>query len=287
MDKKTIIYIMSDVRSGSTLLENILSKSKEVISVGELYHLDSHLNKGKWGVTWGWRCSCGKEFQECGFWENIFHYLKEKGTSEISRTEVLKRTSFFRTKAHPLKNRVNTDTVNLINEIYTAIFNIYDCNIIVDSSKDESQLLALYENTEFDLKVIYLRRDIRAVTISKYKWALKFGKKRLNRYKVLIFSMLKNLRQRYVLKKIDKNNKVFIRYEDLARDTQNVLNKITLDLQMEQMVAPIFMELREDHTVAGTPNRFQKRKIQYDDSWEKESKKDVLFHFLGSLLDKL
>jgi hypothetical protein len=44
-NKPTIIYIMSDNRSGSTLLENILSKSDECFSVGELAMLKGHLLK--------------------------------------------------------------------------------------------------------------------------------------------------------------------------------------------------------------------------------------------------
>ncbi len=41
--KCTIIYVMSDKRAGSTLLENILSKSDETVSVGELALLKNHI----------------------------------------------------------------------------------------------------------------------------------------------------------------------------------------------------------------------------------------------------
>src|SRR5690606_36893435 len=93
-EKKTIIYIMSDVRSGSTLLENILSNSPDIVSVGELHHLDSHLNKGKWGVTWDWKCSCGSEFSDCSFWSTVLENLKEKRLNKIEQTAVSKNRSF-------------------------------------------------------------------------------------------------------------------------------------------------------------------------------------------------
>src|SRR5206468_10691536 len=67
-DKPTIIYIMSDNRSGSTLLENILSKSDECFSVGELAMLKGHLLKTGPGANWNWNCSCGQAFNECPFW---------------------------------------------------------------------------------------------------------------------------------------------------------------------------------------------------------------------------
>ena len=76
--KKTIIYVMSDVRSGSTLLENILSNAPNTLSVGELHHLDSHLYKGKWGRPWNWTCSCGKSIDNCKFWNktnSIFNFF--------------------------------------------------------------------------------------------------------------------------------------------------------------------------------------------------------------------
>ena len=44
-EKITVIYIISDRRSGSTLLENMLSKSEEIISVGELAMIRGHIYK--------------------------------------------------------------------------------------------------------------------------------------------------------------------------------------------------------------------------------------------------
>ena len=59
MQKKiTVIYIISDRRSGSTLLENILSKSNETVSVGELAMLKGHILKEGPGEIWNWNCSC-------------------------------------------------------------------------------------------------------------------------------------------------------------------------------------------------------------------------------------
>ena len=62
---------MADNRSGSTLLENILSKSDECFSVGELAMLKGHLLKTGPGGNWNWNCSCGKPLNECLFWSPI------------------------------------------------------------------------------------------------------------------------------------------------------------------------------------------------------------------------
>src|SRR5689334_5320337 len=70
-NKPQIIYIMADNRSGSTLLENILSKSDECFSVGELAMLKGHLLKEGHGENWNWKCSCGQPLDKCIFWSPI------------------------------------------------------------------------------------------------------------------------------------------------------------------------------------------------------------------------
>src|SRR5690606_22558268 len=116
------------------------------------------------GRASSWKCSCGDDLQNCDFWGNILNHLKQKGYTEIGNTKILKKTNFIRTHIKIENVKENNDIVNLINDIYALLFNLYNCDIIVDSSKDESHLLALYNNVDFNLKVIYLKRDIRAVT---------------------------------------------------------------------------------------------------------------------------
>ena len=66
--KKTLIYIASDVRSGSTLLDYLLSNNDNIISIGEFALLNDHLNRKGWGVSWDWCCSCGQHLEDCSFW---------------------------------------------------------------------------------------------------------------------------------------------------------------------------------------------------------------------------
>jgi hypothetical protein len=72
MQKKIkVIYLISDRRSGSTLLENILSKSVETVSVGELAMLKGHIEKDGPGELWNWTCSCGQPIMQCEFWSEV------------------------------------------------------------------------------------------------------------------------------------------------------------------------------------------------------------------------
>ena len=74
-DRITVIYIISDRRSGSTLLENILSKSIEIVSIGELAMLKGHIEKNGPGDLWNWNCSCGKTIMQCEFWSKVLQYI--------------------------------------------------------------------------------------------------------------------------------------------------------------------------------------------------------------------
>ncbi len=53
------------------------------------------------------------------------------------------------------------------------------------------------------------------------------------------------------------------------------------------LVLPEYMELDNDHTVGGTPNRFEKRKIHFDNNWKKSVANKPLFNYLGVILNKL
>src|SRR5690242_9267801 len=79
--RKTVIYVVSDRRSGSTLLENILSKSPQVTSLGELNTLKGHILKQGPGERWNWNCACGQPLTLCEFWSPILKNTYEDDPS--------------------------------------------------------------------------------------------------------------------------------------------------------------------------------------------------------------
>ncbi len=130
MKEKTILYIVSDIRSGSTLLENILSKSNEVVSVGELHHLDSYIHKGQVGATSGWICTCGQSFTDCNFWNSVKNEMKLSSIKDIKNTTI----NYVR---NPDEDELSKqqETLILLEQIYKAVFKVSKAHVIVDSSK--------------------------------------------------------------------------------------------------------------------------------------------------------
>ena len=295
-EKTTVIYIISDRRSGSTLLENILSKSDETVSVGELAMLKGHIIKHGPGEIWNWNCSCGKAVLECEFWSRALKNIYNKNfetkifwpyksvkilLSSIMPGAFKKRLLQF---VHTKKNK---QTIATLNEIYKSITNISGKKFIVDSSKDPMQALAVNECENVDAKFIWLSRDLRAITFSKLKrWKVN---KRSNKkpLETLTDSFYYKKICAAALKCINQNNFIKINYEALAANPQKELNKICAVFGLKDYAAPKFMELLDEHTIAGTPGRFERKKIAADNSWKDYFKNKTLLNVLGKVFNSL
>jgi len=281
-NEKTIIYIMSDVRSGSTLLENILSNAPKTLSVGEIHHLDSYLYKGKRGKTVNWVCSCGKSTSDCEYWKAILTNLKRKNI-KISNTSIKQTKSGNK----QIIENYNLGVIKHIDEIYNAIFDENDVDIIVDSSKKTTHGQLLYNNSKYNIRIIYLKRDIRAVTFSKAKWAKKNNQKEKSLYHILRRTKIHDIKLKKALRTIAPDHLIEIKYEELAKQPHRAIKQIVQKFGLPSFDVPEYMDFSNNHTIGGTPTKFEKSPIKYDDKWEELSKRKPVFHVVGKLVDLL
>lgn len=295
-----IIYIVSDKRSGSTLLENILAKSNEVVSLGEVAMLRNHICHEGYGDKWNWHCSCGKTLDSCGFWSAILPIILKDTTGNNFETKInFDYTSFhallfglfpglFKKKIFlKINNRRATKVVQNIYGVYQAVFKLTRKPFIIDSSKIPAQAWVLYGNTtEIKIKFIFLTRDIRGIAYSKKKSKLRpDANVRLSLkdlYKVWVYKKF----AKAALQFIPKENVLQIRYEDLASSTEETLHKIFTFTGMATFEAPKFMELINDHTIGGTPGRFARKEIKLDERWKKYFEQHRLQNFVGNIFNK-
>ena len=300
-DRCTIIYVMADVRSGSTLLENILSKSPETVSVGELALLKGHiLHKGP-GIKWNWNCSCGLTVAECPFWNNALKNIDVSAADfNISVQWNYKSNKILTGSFFPfiLKNallqinerKINQSTIAALTAIYKNIFQYTGKRFIIDSSKDPVQAYMLYLNkpADFDVKIIGLTRDLRAIAASKRKWSIANKKQHQKSLGKFISNSLFYKRICTIISGLVKpEDSLTISYEQLATDTQNQLNTIFAKTGMQPYKAPEYMYVEDDHTIAGTPQRFEKKPIVYDNTWKQAYNKKPLLSFIGNLINKI
>lgn len=299
-NKPTIIYIMADNRSGSTLLENILSKSDECFSVGELTMLKGHLLKNGPGEKWNWNCACGSPLTECVFWSSIVKQtyqanpenfasgikwnFKSKALALNAMFPFLFKNKFLKVISNPANKQV-TDTLN---ELFKLVQVKSGKQFIVDSSKNPLQALAIYKKiTGFDVKVIWLKRDVRAIVTSKNKWKSLNKKKEKSKLKRLLDVFYYRRLCYTVSKLVQPKDLLQLDYKTLATDTHTELQKIFDAFGLQPFPTPEYMELVEDHTIGGTPGRFTKKPIQYDDGWKEEYKHSKFAYFVGGVFNKI
>jgi hypothetical protein len=295
----TVIYIISDRRSGSTLLENILSKSPEVTSVGELAMLKGHVLKQGPGERWNWNCSCGNPVMQCAFWKLILENIFEENSMFNTTVEWnFKSTTFLSIAAMPfifkkqlikiISNKRNKGAALTLHKVYEKIFEQTGKSFIVDSSKDPLQALCIYKSErEYDVKIIWLKRDLRAIAVSKSKWKEMNIKKQKTLKKLLLDVFYYRRICFAVASLIQREDLLQLNYEDFALHTQQQLNNIAFQFGINKYAAPTYMFAEESHSIGGTPNRFEKRPIIFEDEWKKNYEKNKMLYVAGNVLNKL
>ena len=292
--KPTVIYIIADRRSGSTLLENILSKSDEIISVGELAMLKGHIFREGPGELWNWNCSCGKPIMGCEFWSQVV----VKNLDETFETKILwpyksltvplfSSRITCKTLLKYIDTPKNIQTIETLKTLYETIKSISGKRFIVDSSKDPLQALAIHENRDIEAKFIWLIRDLRAVTFSKLKrWEVN---KRSNKgpFETMLDSFSYNRLCGSVWRCIGQQGTLKLDYEAVAADPQETINSICTAFGLQRFSAPEFMELANDHTIAGTPGRFERKPIAADNSWKGFYKDKKILNALGKMFNSI
>lgn len=282
MKKRLVVYIVGDSRSGSTLLENILSKSEHIVSVGELHRLKSYLiQKGVYSGDWN--CGCGTELVRCSFWKSI---IDELGLKDLDGLETMvlrskKWTKQFGFDVNSYKVQ-NKSVVSNIDRLYDEVARQSRSNVIIDSSKLPSQAYWISQYSSHNVKFIILRRELPALVLSKLKW-MGSPEGFITKYKLLFFTVLYQRRVNYFKRLQRSGSFIEFDYKDLANNPKKVINSVVGWLGIQEFGIPETMYLENDHTIGGTPNKFTARVIKYDDSWRRDKENTKLFRIMSRL----
>lgn len=271
-----VIYIIADRRSGSTLLDFILSCHPEALSLGELRLLHGHFFKKEAGKRWGWSCSCGLPVPECSFWKNIIDNFQPPVVPE---TAVQFNTPFLNA-IRPMKNLVQKTMVYADSDeagkkvsencwnIYQAVFSQTAKKIIIDSSKEAIQAWYLWKYRKGNIKFLLLDRNVSAVAFSKMNRRLE-NKKRGSIYKDIIKSY-KVVQKNHLVKDAIRNDNgdvMVLNYDHLIDDRRQTILSVCDFMGIEHFTSPDHFGGMVQHTIAGTPHRFEKKEIRDDSRW--------------------
>lgn len=294
--KPELIYIASDVRSGSTLLDLMLGSHSEISSVGEIQFLTDHFRKKGMGQTWDWKCTCGQDFYDCEFWSKINGSVKEKTGTDIAERETWARRvrqpfsyltmprflfkKIYKNKP-PLEKGMGA--ADFCWEVVDSIAEHTGNSVIVDSSKNAEQFRYLYFSRPSSVKIIHLIRDGRGVVHSKMTRAGDSSKKATKNW------VLENLKISFVKKLVKTNNKITIKYEDLCADPQKEIRRIFEFLNISVENSSLSKEDR--HNVCGSPHRFDWGNIEVslDERWKEQlsSEDKKTFNVFGGWLNRI
>ena len=162
-----VLYIAGDGRSGSTLLEGVLTNVKDSISVGECNRFWSRYYTSNYSIL----CGCGELMQKCPHWSAVDGVLSNE-IENYDPERVLDGAKKF-TNFSSAKNLSDHDQnpdyrylQSVVGKFYAANHAVSGAGTVVDSSKSPGWGLLLLHNDTVDPKYIHLERDLASVASS-------------------------------------------------------------------------------------------------------------------------
>ena len=271
MLRRATLFVLSDVRSGSTLLDQCLGGHPDVISLGEVHWLAAYVRQDRklYDPVHPLVCTCGKPVGECPFWMHVAKVLGRPLDSLQLRPAFLTLRSDhgLRTRAKRLLRRfVETvpgaykyglvqwlcaaprlarDSVELLEAIAAASGRPY----AVDSSKSPFRFRAIYDHDPDRSRAIVLARDYRAVVHSKMKRGLTLEAAAIGwrRRMMEIATLTRDLPESHVHR---------LKYESLCEDPRREIGRICAFLGLQFSENMLQRPSDDIHHIGGSPSKF-------------------------------
>lgn len=277
-DRKKLLYLLAPSYSGSTLLTYLLSQHARIATIGEL-------KATRMGDVASYRCSCGTLIRECDFWRQLRELAASRGvdfsvddfeTVFSSRNPVVNKVVkatvrgrwFEAVRAGALSvvpERVaRLDYVAHRNFVLSqAVCEIQGGDIFVDGSKDPARLMHMIRSGLWDVYVIYLQREGRAVSNSYRKHDGFSFSHAINYWRHAVHE-LRRMRTRLA------DDRVFdLRYEDLCREPELTMTGIWSWLGVDDQPLQDLGSIAAKSHILGNRMRLRNAsEIRYDDTWK-------------------
>jgi len=293
---KSVVYISSDDRSGSTMLDLVLANSPDVFAAGELHNLPAYVfnENSFFNPRYGLNCLCGKSFYDCEFWTKVeselpisFKQLRlraenpaMKGVSRYLNVGFCAVDSRVR-RCFPvlLKNKMYqrlTGARHLARNyfhLYDAIAKVSGKQIVIDSSKLPFRFRFLHDYRPESVKVILLYRNPEAVVYSKLKRGEPLERSAM-RWNDIVGQM------DLFSKEIPAENKIQINYERLCKETESEICRICSFLGIKFTREMLQLRKVGIHHIGGSPSKFDTTRtgITFDRQFFTKLSKDQIEH---------
>lgn len=253
-----VIYIMGTARSGTTLLEIMLSEAESIYGFGELTH------SLKDGLIEHKACSCDQDVWNCHVWKSVLNeYLYE------DHEKVVDANNLIRTHEHHLyffNNLLNfyKNTVNSYNSINKQLFDnakeVTGKPVLLDSSKYPGRALSLNKYLSDKIFIVCMTRSPEGL-IKAFQKKDAGEQQPKNLFHIFLYYTYVLLCCRIVLWKYPQQS-ICITYEELCNYPEKTLQKIQR-LSQVSLEIPISKiseqeEFQIHHILTGNRLRYNK-----------------------------
>lgn len=254
--KINLIAIVGTDRSGSTLLDKIISANPQCVSLGEAHWFHLYF-------TYNHLCTCGRPVNECAFWTKILERLR--GTAfqreSVSILGWRKRASIILRKTF-LGNRGIDKDYQDYSRAYAllcqAALELCDKQYIVDSCKDATRLYLLHRSGMFNITPVYICRSVEDYVVSEINHPLKYyTNRRMGTRKRILRWAFRNAETRYLLPNIDPDY-IQVSYMRLVSDPDGVMEAVSRKLNDHFKYDPKKIQEVEYHFLGGNHMKYRK-----------------------------
>jgi hypothetical protein len=270
-----ILYIVGDSRSGSTVLQHLLSLQPGVHSVGELRRLGAMARGGE-------PCACGASLAECEFWCDVCgETAAASRATEVPREGFAWRmtmlreavalrgglspaSSLFRWRGHAAAAECM--------RLYESVSKKTGAEVLVDSSKEPDHFLHLRASYPELVEPIFLHRDGRGMVWSKMRRSGRPAENAINGF-LWMQRMIETARRAVGVHKATEAS-----YEELCRDPKGELQRLLAPHGVPVVETDLGALEGARHDIGGSP-RFEgaeRRTLQLDERWREEMSKEAL-----------
>lgn len=277
-----VLYITGHGYSGSTLLTFLLDAHPQIATIGELgiaEHTKSQTRPEEY------LCSCHAPVRECEFWRRVSREMKERGHDfdvwdsdldfrargggisdvilrAVQRGPLLETARSIGVKVVPGARRELSRILSRIENLAEIVTGIKGSRIFLDSSKRPERAVFMRRIPSFDMRVLHLVRDGRAVTWSNMK-NLGVGVEAAADSWVADNRAAEQARRYF-----PKDRWMTLRYEDLCADPAGTLSKIYTFSGLPPGNGVPEFRTGEHHVIGNRMRLSSTAEIRMDDRWK-------------------
>ena len=294
-----LVYILAASHSGSTLLTMLLNSHPDVATVGEL--APGHIEASP-----AYPCSCGQRIRECPFWQWVAATARTRGLNfgiedfgtgfQVPESRIATRLlqplhrgpmlEFVRDAGLALSSpwpRRFREIAHANEILADAIMEYYHARVFVDKGNVGLRLKYLLRIPSFEVKVIHLIRDGRAVALT-YMDPAGFAdaqdpnrrggggggnraSERLSMSQAAYQWRRCNEEAEHALRRLDRSQWIEVRYEELCGSPDATLSRIFAFLGLDPAQRAADFRSVENHVVGNGMRLDTTSEIRLDERW--------------------